>query len=117
MKRLNGVTVTFLSLSLLLSAANSVLVFFVHIPANARIRPHTYFQEYGAAELLVAGLGLVLAALVTFLLYRQGKNDEPKTGRAAWAITIVALGAGIVGLLALPRYMFLCWNLPHRGLP
>jgi lysylphosphatidylglycerol synthetase-like protein (DUF2156 family) len=105
-KRLNGVTATFLLLALLLSATNAVLVFFLHIPADARLHPLTYFQAYGAAELLLVGLGLVLAALVTFLLYRQGKNDEPKAGRVAWAISIVALVVGILGLLAMPRYMF-----------
>ena len=106
-KRLNGVTVTFLSLAFLLSAVNGALVFFVHIPVNARLRPRTYFQAYGAAELLLAGVGLVLAALVAFLLYRQAENDQTKAGRTAWGVSIAALVLGILGLLAMPHYMFL----------
>jgi hypothetical protein len=106
-KRLNGVTATFLSLAFLLSAVDGALVFFVHIPVNARLRPRTYFQAYGAAELLLAGIGLVLAALVAFLLYRQAENDQRKAGRTAWAVSIAALVLGILGLLAMPHYMFL----------
>ncbi len=107
MKRLNGVTSSFLALALLLSAANGVLVFFVHIPVNARLRPRTYFQAYGAAELLLAGIGLVATALVAFLLSRRGKNDRPEAGRYAWAVSTAALAVGIFGLVTLPRYMFL----------
>ena len=105
MKRLSVGTAAFLSLALLLSAANSILVFFVHIPVNVRLRPRTYFQAYGAVELLLAGLGLLLAALVTFLLYRRGKNAKPKPGDS-WAISVAALVVGIFGLLAMPHYMF-----------
>jgi predicted ABC-type sugar transport system permease subunit len=105
-QRLNRVTGTCLLLALLLGATNGVLIFFAHIPVDVRLRPRTYFQAYGAAELLLAGLGLVPAALVTFLLYQRGKNDEPKAGRAAWTVSIVTLVVGVVGLLAIPRYLF-----------
>ena len=107
MKRLNGLTTSCLALASLLSAVNGVLVFFVHIPVNPRLRPRTYFQAYGAAELLLAGIGLVAAALVAFFLYRQGKNDQPKAGRYAWSVSIAALVVGLLGLVTLPRYMFL----------
>ena len=93
----------FLSLAFLLSAVNGALVFFVHMPVNARLRPRTYFQAYGAAELLLAGIGLVLAALVAFLLYRQAENDQRKAGRTAWSVSIAALVLGILGLLAIPN--------------
>lgn len=106
MKRLNGITATFLSLAFLLSAANGILIFFTRIPVNARLRPRTYFQAYGAAELLLAGIGLVATALVAFLLYRQSRDGEPKAGRAVWALSISALSLGVLGLLTVPRYLF-----------
>ncbi len=106
MKRMNGVSATFVSLAFFISAANGVLIFFAHIPVNARLRPRTYFQAYGAPELLLAGVGLVLAAVVAFLLYRQSQNDEPKAGRAVWAVSIAALLLGVLGLLTVPHYMF-----------
>ena len=57
-------------MAFLLSLSNAVLVFFVHIPVNARFSPQTYFQAYGVPELLLAGTGLVMTSLVAFLLYR-----------------------------------------------
>jgi len=105
-KRLNGVTATFLSLALLLGAANGVLIFFTHIPVDARLRPRTYFQAYGAAELLLASIGLGAAALASFLLYRQSKRGEPKASRAVWAVSMTALLLGVLGLLTVPHYLF-----------
>ncbi len=104
MKRLNGVTALLLSIAFVLSASNCVLVFFAHIPVNARLRPRTYFQAYGLAELLLAAVGLVLVALVTFLLYRQRVNHEQKAGRAAWGLSVAAV---VVGAIGLPHYVFL----------
>ncbi len=80
MKRMNGVTAVFLSLAFLLSLANTVLVFFAHIPANARLLPRTYFQAYGVPELLLAAMGVVITSLVAFLLYRQSGSHQLKAG-------------------------------------
>ncbi len=115
MKRLDWVTTLFVSLAFVLSLANSVLVLFAHIPGNARLLPRTYFQAYGAPELLLAGMGLVVTSLVAFLLHRQGKHHQSKSGRAAWCISIAALMLGVVGLVVMPRYIFRSGNLAYRG--
>ena len=107
MKRLNGVTTLLLSLAFLLSLANAVLVFFVHIPVNARFAPRTYFQAYGAPELFLAFMGLVITSLVGFLLCRQSAHHQSKCGGAAWSVSIAGLILGVIGLLVMPRYMFL----------
>jgi Na+/melibiose symporter-like transporter len=103
-KRLNGVTALLLSLAFLVSAANCALLFFVHIPVNERLRPRTYFQAYGVAELFLAAVGLVLATLVAFLLHRRSMNDEQKAGRVALGVSVAALVVGVIGL---PHYMLL----------
>jgi hypothetical protein len=107
MKRMNGITAVLLSLAILLSLANSILVFFVHIPANARLLQRTYFQAYGIPELLLVGTGVVIAALVAFLLYRQNGRHQLKAGGPAWGVSIAAMALGIIGVLAMPRFMFL----------
>ena len=106
MRRLDWVTTLVLSLAFLLSLANSVLVFFAHIPANARLVPRTYFQAYGAPELVLAGMGLVITSLVAFLLHRQSGHYQSKSGRIAWD-SIAALILGVIGLVVMPHYMFL----------
>ncbi len=101
MKRLGGITTALLSLALLLGALNVALIFVVHVPVDARLRPRTYVQAYGAADLVVAGAGLVAAALVALLLYRRREEDPPTAGPAAWAVSIATLVVGLLGIVTI----------------
>jgi hypothetical protein len=116
MKRLNGVTVLFLSLAGLWSAILTLLAFVVHIPVRtgthnlvqtasggyqeAKVLPHTYFQAYGTPGLLLTGTGIVAAALVAVLLRQRSRSNQPNAGRAAWGVSIAALVVGIIGFVA-----------------
>ncbi|HUY66590.1 MAG TPA: hypothetical protein VMV06_07215 [Acidimicrobiales bacterium] len=122
MKRLNGVTVLFLSLAFLWSAALTVWIFVVDIPVTPGSHrlvqtasggheevialPRTYFQAYGVSELLLASMGLVLACLVAFLLHQRSRDQQPNAGSAAWGVSISALVVGIIGFLGIAPYMF-----------
>jgi hypothetical protein len=115
MKRLNGVTVLFLSLAGLWSVALTLLAFVVDIPVRrgthnlvqtasggyqeAKVLPQTYFQAYGVPELLLTGTGIVAAALVAVLLSHRRRSNQPNAGRAAWGVSIAALVVGIIGFV------------------
>jgi hypothetical protein len=115
------VTVLFLSLAALWSAALTISVFVIHIPVRAgshdlvqsassgsveaKVLPQTYFQAYGVPEVLLAGMGIVMAALVAYLLYRRGTQTPPNAGRAAWGISVGTLVVGIVGFVTIAPYL------------
>jgi hypothetical protein len=122
MQRRDGVTALFLSLAFLWSAALTVWIFVVDIPVTPGSHrlvktasggyqevialPQTYFQTYGLPELLLAGMGLVFAGLVAFLLHQRSSDQQPNVGRAAWGVSIAALVVGIIGFLGIAPYMF-----------
>ena len=122
MKRPHGVTVLFLSLAALWSAALTISAFVIHIPVRAgsrdlvhsasggtveaKVLPQTYFQAYGVPEVLVTGMGLVTAAVVAYLLCRSSAHT-PHAGQAAWGISVGALVVGIVGFVTIAPYLLL----------
>ncbi len=115
MLRTAKVTALLIALALMWSAALSVLIFFVHIPVRpgshrlietgsgglkeVRFLPQTYFEAYGAAELVLTGVGLIASAIVAVVFYRRHRNHQRDPGKVAWGLAVGAMVIGIAGVL------------------
>jgi hypothetical protein len=123
MKRLDRFTAALLLVAGLGSLALMITAFFVHIPIRAGshnlvrsasgryvevpVLPQTYFQKYGAAELLLLAVGLVLVVAVAAALRERKGRGLADAGRLAWGLSIIALLIGIVGSVSVAPYLLL----------
>jgi uncharacterized membrane protein YhaH (DUF805 family) len=126
MKRLDRATAALLVLAALLSAAQLVSAFFVHVAARAEPTPSgwmmpatkTYMETFGVSEVILTSVSLAAIVVVAFALRRRRLRAQSGAGWLAWGVSVVPALLGLVGFVYLfgagVCLLLACVTVPRR---
>jgi uncharacterized membrane protein YhaH (DUF805 family) len=125
-KRLDRATEALLVLAALLSAAQFVSAFFVHVAARAEPTPSgwvtpptkTYMETFGVSEVILTSVSLAAVAVVAFVLRRRRLRAQSGAGWLAWGMSVTPAVLGLVGFVYLLGagvcLLLACVTVPRR---
>jgi hypothetical protein len=123
MKRLDRPTAVLLVVAALVTVAQFVSAFFVHVAVRVAagwvVPPaKTYMQAFGLSEVILTALSLGGVVLVCSSLSRRNARGQRGAGRLAWGVSVLATLLGLVGFVYLfgagVCLLLACVSVPRR---